>query len=94
MRDSDRNHWPPAVSDGLTLPCVDCGEVPDFDYHVSDEFWRTWVKPPDRTSVVCLPCLDDRCNGVGLAEALKGVQFTGDGHTVILKPESAWIYDP
>lgn len=24
--------WPPAVSDGLTLPCADCGAIPPFDY--------------------------------------------------------------
>lgn len=90
---TDRKHWPPAVSDGLTIPCADCGEIPKFDYRVADEFWNEWVEPPGKTGVVCLPCLDNRCKGVGLADALQEVQFTGTGVTVILKPESAWIYD-
>lgn len=78
--------WPEAVSDGLTLPCCDCGEVPLFDYRVSDEFWRMWVPGAERTGVVCLPCLDSRCEGVGLAEALAEVQWTGTAHTVVLTP--------
>jgi len=84
--------WPEAVSDGLTLACHDCGEVPRFDYRVEEEFWERWVPGPERTSVVCLPCLDRRCGGQGLGEALISVHWTGTGHTVCLVPERVVIY--
>lgn len=80
-------NWPAAVSDGLALPCADCGAVPRFDYHVTDEFWALHVpEKPARLGVICLPCLDCRCDGIGLAEALTEIQWTGTGHTVVLKP--------
>lgn len=85
--------WPEAVSDGLTLPCADCGEVPRFDYRVTPEFWAAWVPGPERLSVVCLPCLDRRASGVGLAAALIEVQWTGTGHTVVLRPALRHEYD-
>jgi len=86
--------WPEAVSDGLTLPCADCGEVPRFDYIVDHDFWRQWVPDkPDRLGVVCLPCLDRRCGGVGLSDALQEVQWTGTGHTVVLRPSFRHEYD-
>jgi hypothetical protein len=85
MGDKFQN-WPGGVSDGLTLPCADCGQVPRFDYIVTPEFWRQHVPGPERLGVVCLPCLDKRCGGVGLAEALEQVQWTGTRHTVVLKP--------
>ena len=78
--------WPEAVSDGLSLPCSDCGELPRFDYAVADAFWRQWVPGPERLSVVCLPCLDRRCGGRGLVDALEEIQWTGTGHTVVLRP--------
>ena len=53
--------WPEAVSDGLILACSDCGQVPRFDYKVSDSFWKLHVHGFVRLSVVCLPCLDIRC---------------------------------
>lgn len=86
------DHWPPAVSDGLSIPCVDCDKTPRFDYRVTNEFWDKHVGDSEKTGVVCLPCLDERCNGKGLAEALEEVQFTGTGVTVILEPTEAWIY--
>lgn len=90
-----RDDWPLAISDGLTLACADCGEVPRFDYSVTPEFWRLHVPDkPDRLGVVCLPCLDDRCGGEGLAEALIEVQWTGTGHTVVLRPERRYTYTP
>ena len=86
-REAQRDgRWPDAVSDGLTIPCHDCGATPRFDYGVTDEFWRQWVPGPERTSVVCLPCLDKRCGGVGLAKALGEIHWTGTGHTVVLSP--------
>jgi hypothetical protein len=84
--------WPVAVSDGIDLPCVDCGEIPSFDYRVTDEFWQHHVRDEGRLGVVCLPCLDRRCAGVGVAEALVFVQFTGIGHTVVLHPVERFEY--
>lgn len=87
--------WPPGISDGLSLRCPDCGTVPRFDYVVTDEFWERWVPDkPDRLGVVCLPCLDRRCGGEGLAEALVFVQWTGTGHTVVLEPSRVHHYEP
>lgn len=86
--------WPEAISDGLTLPCSDCGEIPRFDYHVTDEFWRKYVpNKPECLSVVCLPCLDRRCGGIGLADALVEIQWTGTNHTVVLKPSFRYVYE-
>lgn len=85
--------WPAGVSDGLTLACADCGERAKFDYHVSDDFWRQWVPGEERLGVVCLPCLDRRCGGEGLADALEEVQWTGTGHTVVLGPVFVHEYD-
>ena len=87
--------WPEAVSDGLTLPCADCGEAPRFDYQVTDEFWRKHVPTsPAQLGVVCLPCLDRRCGGIGLSEALTEIQWTGTGHTVVCQPTSRHTYEP
>ena len=79
-------NWPEGISDGLCSPCLDCGEVPRFDYHVEDSFWRTHIPKNKRVSVICLPCLDRRCKGIGLADALEEIQWTGIGHTVVFKP--------
>lgn len=84
--------WPEGVSDGLSLPCADCGEVPRFDYGVTDDFWRRHVPGPERLGVVCLPCLDRRCDGVGLAAALQEIQWTGTYHTVVLRPSGRFVY--
>lgn len=87
--------WPEGISDGLTLACSDCGQVPRFDYHVTDEFWKLHVpEKPARLSVVCLPCLDRRCGGVGLIDAIEQVQWTGTGHTVVLWPTFRHAYEP
>lgn len=91
LREGDE--WPVAVSDGLSLPCADCGEVPRFDYGVDDEFWRQHVpEKPARLGVVCLPCLDRRCGGRGLATAIRSIQWTGTGHTVELLPARRFEY--
>lgn len=87
-----RSIWPEGISNGLTLPCSDCGQNPRFDYHVADEFWNLWVRDRARLGVVCLPCLDKRCGGRGLAEALEEVQWTGTNHTVVLKPSRRHTY--
>lgn len=75
--------WPEAVSDGLELPCANCDLLVSFDYRVTDEFWDIWGVG---TNVLCLPCLDGRCHGEGLADSLIEVQWTGTGHTVVLTP--------
>jgi len=85
--------WPEGVSDGLLLWCEDCGTRPRFDYRVADDFWLEHVKGDTRFGVVCLPCLDRRCRGVGLAEALLEVQWTGTKHTVVLKPTLLHEYE-
>jgi hypothetical protein len=90
----DVDEWPGAVSDGLTLPCADCGSVVRFDYRVTDEFWRQHVSDDTRLNVVCLPCLDRRCGGAGLDTALQEVQWTGTGHTVVLAPTRRHCYAP
>lgn len=82
-RPTNVHKWPEAVSSGLSLRCEDCGTVPPFDYHVSDEFWEQHGRT---LGVVCLPCLNARCGGIGLAAALEEVQWTGSGHTVVLRP--------
>jgi hypothetical protein len=85
--------WPESISDGLSLACSDCGLVPRFDYHVNADFWREWVPgKSDQLGVVCLPCLDKRCGGVGLAAALEEVQWTGTGHTIVLTPSRSYEY--
>ncbi|NIV70640.1 MAG: hypothetical protein GWN41_11085 [Phycisphaerae bacterium] len=81
--------WPEGISDGLTLPCIDCGKVPRFDYRVKATFWKRWGVGAD---VLCLPCLDRRCEGQGLADALEEIQWTGTGHTVCLKPFQKHAY--
>lgn len=92
-KNPDRCPWPDAVSDGLTLRCSDCGERPRFDYRVEDSFWAEHVPGDARLGVVCLPCLDRRCDGVGLADALIEVQWTGTRHTVVLVPSIIFGYD-
>lgn len=86
--------WPEAVTDGLTLPCGDCGVVPEFDYRVADWFWDAWVEGDDRLGVICLPCLNKRSDGWDLGEALIEVQWTGRGHTVVLTPTARYEYPP
>lgn len=75
-----------AVTDGLALDCFDCGQKPRFGFKVTDEFWEKHVKDGARLSVLCLSCLDRRCGGEGLAEALEEVQFVATGCTVLLVP--------
>lgn len=93
MRDVHEGRWPAGLSDGLVIPCHDCGEIPRFDYNVEDDFWRRWVPGPERTDVVCLPCLDKRCGGRGLALALIEVQWTGSWHTIALRPSFRHVYE-
>ena len=86
--------WPEGVSDGLILACSDCGQVPKFDYTVKDSFWKEHVGGEEQEwlGVVCLPCLDLRCGGKGLAEALIKIQWTGTRHTVVFLPIKVHVY--
>jgi hypothetical protein len=80
--------WPGAVSDGLTLPCSQCGAVPNFDYVVNDVFWRKVVPESDRLMVTCLPCLDALATAKGLSvyKHLRQIQFVGKLETISLVP--------
>ena len=82
------NGWPSGISDGIVSCCSDCGDRPWLAFRVTDEFWCRWVPRGDsaHTGVLCLPCLDRRCAGVGLDGALLELQWTGTGHTVAFKP--------
>ena len=86
--------WPPGISDGLTLPCGICREVPFFDYRIADAVWRQVAPPAHWLGVVCLPCLDKRGSamGVDVTETLEEVQFTGVGKTVRLIPGGVHRY--
>ena len=92
LKKSIRKPWPEAVSDGLILPCLDCGAVPRFDYRVADYFWQKYTSADEQRDVLCLPCLDVRCAGLGLANALEEVQWTGTFHTVVLRPLKRVLY--
>lgn len=82
--------WPEGISDGLNLSCYDCGQKVTFDFTVDDEFWREVVPQQQRRNVSCLPCLDSRADELGLdiGPAIRRVQFTGIGVTVVLTPDS------
>ena len=54
---------------GLVGPCKSCGNIPvEWDYLVSDEYWRSHVPVDVRFGVVCLPCLEKMTEGVPLNE--------------------------
>ena len=82
------SEWPEGISDGLTLPCGVCGDLPPFDYRVTDWAWQHVVPEALRLGVVCLPCFDMIAEGRGIdiAAAIQEVQFTGVGKTVVLRP--------
>lgn len=81
---ADGDKWPEAVSDGLTIPCMRCGEIPAIDYRVDDDFWRKVARPRERKNVVCLDCLCHDHEDV--AEHLEEVQVINGGVTTVLKP--------
>lgn len=87
--------WPGGISDGLVTPCQFCGDVPKFDYGVTDEFWNEVVTDNLKRGVICLPCFDVICAAIGadLAENLIQIQFTGHGKTIVLRPESVYYYE-
>ena len=84
--------WPEAISDGLTLPCHDCGQHQVVDYTISDEAWARAVPELDaRRSVVCLSCLIVRA-GKGILKHIERVQIIGVGETLVLRPDHRYIY--
>jgi hypothetical protein len=81
--------WPEAISDGLTLPCSDCGQVPWLDFRIVDEAWLRNVPGPEQRGVLCLKCYLDR--GGSLAD-VEDVQIVGDGETLIAEPRTRYIW--
>lgn len=81
------------LSDGLSVPCSVCYELPKFDYIVDDAFWNKLVPKRWRTGVICLGCLDKIAwhEGLNVGKHLLFVQFTGLETTVILRPEKIFI---
>ncbi len=88
-------HWPEAISDGLTLSCQVCGKLPVFDYTVDDDAWRNFVPKEMWLGVVCLGCFSKlvRARDRYVSEFLKAVQFTGADETILLVPAVAYRYD-
>ena len=85
--------WPEAVSDGLTLPCGECGIVPRFDYRVDDETWRKVAPTEHRLSVICLPCFDRLAVAAGVVhDYLIDVQFVGEGRTWQLDNRRMYVW--
>lgn len=84
------DEWPGGISDGLTLECPYCDRVPEFDYHVDNDFWAAVVPHTNEMhlGVVCLPCLDRAATllGMDVSGHIQFVQFTGIGKTVELVP--------
>lgn len=83
------DQWPEAISDGLTLQCSVCGQVPWLDYRVTDEAWLRNVPSAEQRGVVCLKCYLDR--GGSLAD-VEDIQITGDGETLVAEPKIRYIY--
>lgn len=93
---TEKDQWPDAICDGLSLPCQLCGLIPDFDYRVTDWLWREVVTDNLKRGVICLPCLDviATASGLNVNNHLEEVQFTGRGKTVVLKPTAVYYYTP
>lgn len=81
--------WPDAVSDGLTLACAHCDDVPRIDYRVGDEAWKQVIDKADRLGVVCLECYLARG---GSPSDIEELQVTRPGETIILQPVIIYRY--
>ncbi len=87
------SNWPEALSDGLTLPCGKCGEIPQFDYLVDEPTWKKVAPKEHRLSVICLPCFDSLAVAADVThDYLKTVQFIGTGRTWILEPSQMYVW--
>lgn len=85
---SEFKNWPPAVSDGLTLSCQRCNELPIIDYRVDDTIWAQVVPWHMQLGVLCLRCLDVIAGkqNVDIGPHVVEMQFVGQFSTVILVP--------
>lgn len=83
------DEWPPAVTDGLSLPCSDCGHLPTVCYGATDEEWARVVPrgDPAHLAVVCLGCFVKRGGDVTRVEEL---QVVGGGVTALFHPGRAY----
>lgn len=90
----DSEHWPAAISDGLTLACGICDVVPKFDYIVENKIWKQVVPKELQLGVICLSCLDELAikMGINIGMFLLEVQWTGVGKTVVLIPTEVYEY--
>jgi len=93
----DKENWPCGVSDGLTLNCSICGEVPNFDYCIKDELWDEIVPKDFRRGVICLPCFAELALKKGvdakvLGEGMERIQFCAPGLTVEFIPANVFVY--
>ena len=87
--------WLGGISDGLTLPCALCGNIPHFDYRVDDKFWKLIVHKKYKLGVVCLSCLDKLATAARLdvTDHIENLQFTGIGKTIVFVPEKVYYYE-
>ena len=87
--------YPCGISNGLSIPCSKCHELPRFDYNVTDEIWDKIVPDGFRRGVICLYCLDLLAwkKGIDISRHLIFVQFTGVEKTIVLKPESVYLWN-
>lgn len=84
--------WPEGVSDGLVLPCSDCGTAPWLDYHVPDDEWARVVPKDDEAhrSVLCLGCFMER--GGRLATLVSADAINRHVETLRMRPERRWVW--
>jgi hypothetical protein len=90
-----RDEWPPAVSDGLTIPCHYCRVIPLLDYRIEDEVWELLVPKAARRGVVCLECLYKLAieQDVHLARHVLEIQIASAKCTTVFKPETLYEWD-
>jgi hypothetical protein len=91
---NNNDKWPEAISDGLTLPCQKCGEIPIFDYVVDDKLWNRLVPKKQRKGVLCISCLDKMAfiKKINIADYLIEIQFIGKHKTIRLIPSECYCY--
>lgn len=85
-----QDQWPEGISDGLILPCHQCGITPSLDYQVSDKAWEQVVPKSQRLGVVCLQCF---LTLGGQPSDIKQIQVVGHGQTLVLVPIERYNYD-
>lgn len=83
--------WPEGVSDGLALPCSECGVAPQFDWKCDDHLWREIVPKEVSRDVICLPCFARMAetHDADAAICLRQIQFIGPGYTVVFNAAAA-----